>query len=127
MDMTWFDELEAKIPKGTVRTRFARRPPDTCTWQSPHRLVHLAHRPESRAANSSSAWRTPTQTRQVEGHGAHLPYHGRVRIDPRRGPRCGWPGGAVYPDPAPGALWQIRRAAGGERPRLLLLLRESGV
>ena len=26
MDMTWFDELEAKIPKGTVRTRFAPSP-----------------------------------------------------------------------------------------------------
>ena len=26
MDMTWYDELEARIPKGTVRTRFAPSP-----------------------------------------------------------------------------------------------------
>ena len=26
MDMTWFDEMEARIPKGTVRTRFAPSP-----------------------------------------------------------------------------------------------------
>ncbi|MCI8414086.1 MAG: glutamate--tRNA ligase [Ruminiclostridium sp.] len=26
MDMTWFDEMEAKIPRGTVRTRFAPSP-----------------------------------------------------------------------------------------------------
>ena len=26
MDMTWYDELEARIPAGTVRTRFAPSP-----------------------------------------------------------------------------------------------------
>ena len=26
MDMTWFDQMEAKIPRGTVRTRFAPSP-----------------------------------------------------------------------------------------------------
>ena len=26
MDMKWFDELEARIPKGGVRTRFAPSP-----------------------------------------------------------------------------------------------------
>ena len=26
MDMTWFDEMEARIPTGTVRTRFAPSP-----------------------------------------------------------------------------------------------------
>ena len=26
MDMTWYDELEARIPKGSVRTRFAPSP-----------------------------------------------------------------------------------------------------
>ena len=49
MDMTWFDELEAKIPKGNVRTRFAPVAHRIhARGQSPHRLVHLAHRPESR-------------------------------------------------------------------------------
>ena len=33
------------------------------------------------------------------------------------GPDVGGPVGPYCPDPAPGALWQIRRAAGGERPR----------
>ena len=26
MDLTWYDELEARIPTGTVRTRFAPSP-----------------------------------------------------------------------------------------------------
>ena len=35
MDMKWFDELEARIPKGGVRTRFARSEEHTSELQSP--------------------------------------------------------------------------------------------
>lgn len=99
MDMTWFDELEAKIPKGTVRTRFAPSPTGYMhvgnlrtalyTWliaRKAGRPIHLppgGHRPDPAGGG---------------GHGAHLPYHGRVRIDPRRGPPMWVAGGAVYPD-----------------------------
>lgn len=67
MDMTWFDELEAKIPKGTVRTRFAPSPTgymhvgnlrtDLYTW-----LI-------ARKAGGQFIFRLEDtdQTRQVEG------------------------------------------------------------
>lgn len=94
MDMTWFDELEAKIPKGTVRTRFA---------PSPTGYMHVGNLRTAlytwliaRKAGGQFIFRledTDPDPAGGGGHGAHLPYHGRVRIDPRRGPRCGWPVG----------------------------------
>ena len=41
MDLNWFEEMEARIPKDGVRTRFAPSP-------TPHRPLHLAHRPPQR-------------------------------------------------------------------------------
>ena len=79
MDMTWFDELEAKIPKGNVRTRFA---------PSPTGYMHVG--------NLRTALYTWLIARKAGGQ-------------------------FIF------RLEEIRRAAGGERPRLLLLLRESGV
>ena len=32
LDRNYFEEMEAKIPKGKVRTRFAHLPQDICTW-----------------------------------------------------------------------------------------------
>ena len=60
MDMTWFDELEAKIPKGTVRTRFA---------PSPTGYMHVGN---LRTALytwliARKAWRTPTRPGRWRG------------------------------------------------------------
>ena len=125
MDMTWFDELEAKIPRGLSAPSSPRRPLDTCTGNLRTALYTWLI---ARKAGGQFIFRLEDtdQTRQVEGHGAHLPYHGRVRLTHDEAPDVGGPGCRPYPDPAPGVYGQIRRAAGGERPRLLLLLRESG-
>jgi len=32
LDMKFFEEMENRIPKGKVRTRFAPSPPVICTW-----------------------------------------------------------------------------------------------
>ena len=66
MDMTWFDELEAKIPKGTVRTRFA---------PSPTGYMHVGNLRTAlytwliarKAGGQSSAWRTPTRPGRWRG------------------------------------------------------------
>ena len=59
MDMTWYDELEARIPKGErshpVRTVAHRL--HAC-GQSSHRLIHLADRPQSPRQPLSSVWKT---------------------------------------------------------------------
>ena len=39
MDLNWFEEMEARIPKDGVRTRFA---------PSPTGYMHVAHRPPQR-------------------------------------------------------------------------------
>lgn len=67
MDMTWFDELEAKIPKGTVRTRFARRPPDTCTWAISAPPCTPGSSPGKPAGQFIFRLEDTDQTRQVEG------------------------------------------------------------
>ena len=122
MDMTYFDEMEARIPRGKVRTRFAPRPPAICTWQSAHRPLHLAHRP---APSGTFILRIEDtdQTRQVEG-ATEVIYRtlAECGLDHDGGPRRGRPGGPLYPDPAPGHLWKVRPAAGGKGTRLLLLL-----
>ena len=43
LDMTYFEEMEAKIPKGKVRTRFAPSP--TGYMHVGNLRTHLAHRP----------------------------------------------------------------------------------
>ena len=74
MDMTWFDELEAKIPKGTVRTRFA---------PSPTGYMHVGNLRTAlytwliaRKAGGQFIFRLEDtdQTRQVEG-ATELIYH----------------------------------------------------
>ena len=67
MDMTWYDELEARIPKGSVRTRFA---------PSPTGYMHVGNLRTAlytwliaRKAHGTFIFRLedPDQTRQVEG------------------------------------------------------------
>ena len=116
LDMKYFEEMEAKIPKGKVRTRFAPSPTGYMhvgnlrtalyTWliARHHRRhlypAHRGHRPEL------GRWRAPQRSiyRTLAECG----------LDPRRGPRRGRPGGPLYPDPAPGHLWKVRPAAGGK-------------
>ena len=46
LDMKYFEEMEAKIPKGKVRTRFAPSPTGYMhVGNLRTRPVHLAHRP----------------------------------------------------------------------------------
>ena len=48
MDLNWFEEMEARIPKDGVRTRFAPPHGLHARGQPPHRPLHLAHRPPQR-------------------------------------------------------------------------------
>ena len=66
MDMTWYDQLEARIPTGSVRTRFARRPP-IHVGKSSHRIIHQGF--IARKAGGTFVFRLEDtdQSRQVEG------------------------------------------------------------
>ena len=128
MDMTWFDELEAKIPKGNVRTRFA---------PSPTGYMHVGNLRTALytwliARHSGGKFilriEDTDQGRLVEG--ATEVIYATLRkcgLTWDEGPRHRRPGGTLHPDRAPGAVRQVRRAAGGEGPRLLLLLRKDRV
>ena len=83
LDHSYFEEMEAKIPHGKIRTRFAPSPTGYMhvgnlrtalyTWliaRTPRRHVYPAdrgHRPEPSGGGRC---------------GCHLPHHGRVRPDP---------------------------------------------
>ena len=45
LDMTYFEEMEAKIPKGKVRTRFAPSPTGYMHVGNLRTALYLAHRP----------------------------------------------------------------------------------
>ena len=67
MDMTWYDELEARIPKGSVRTRFAPSP--TGSMHVGNLRTALYTWLIARKAHGTFIFRLEDtdQTRQVEG------------------------------------------------------------
>ena len=126
MDLNWFEEMEARIPKDGVRTRFA---------PSPTGYMHVGNLRTALytwliARHSGGKFilriEDTDQGRLVEG-ATEVRHPAQVRPDLGRGPRHRRPGGTLHPDRAPGAVRQVRRAAGGEGPRLLLLLRKDRV
>ncbi|MFQ9915113.1 MAG: glutamate--tRNA ligase family protein [Flavonifractor plautii] len=128
LDMTYFEEMEAKIPKGKVRTRFA---------PSPTGYMHVGNLRTALytwliARHSQGTFilriEDTDQTRQVEG-ATEVIYRtpGRVPSGPRRGSRRGWPGGPYIQTERRDTYAEVRPAPGGEGTRLLLLLREGGV
>ena len=111
MDLNWFEEMEARIPKDGVRTRFA---------PSPTGYMHVGNLRTALytwliARHSGGKFilriEDTDQGRLVEG--ATEVIYATLR-------KCGltWDEGPVR---------QVRRAAGGEGPRLLLLLRKDRV
>ena len=125
LDHKYFEEMEAKIPKGKVRTRFA---------PSPTGYMHIGNLRTALytwliARNAGGTFilriEDTDQTRQVEG-ATELIYKtlASATWTTTRVPM--WAAcGSLYPDRAPGHLWKVCPAAGGEGPRLLLLLRED--
>lgn len=67
MDMTWFDELEAKIPKGLSAPGSPRRPPDTCTWAISAPPCTPGSSPGKPGGQFIFRLEDTDQTRQVEG------------------------------------------------------------
>lgn len=75
MDMTWFDELEAKIPKGTVRTRFAPSPTGYMhvgnlrtalyTWLIARKAGRPIHLPPGGHRPDPGRWRGPRSSSTV--------------------------------------------------------------
>ena len=126
MDLNWFEEMEARIPKDGVRTRFA---------PSPTGYMHVGNLRTALytwliARHSGGKFilriEDTDQGRLVEG--ATEVIYATLRkcgLTWDEGPDIG--GGTLHPDRAPGAVRQVRRAAGGEGPRLLLLLRKDRV
>ena len=79
LDHSYFEEMEAKIPHGKVRTRFA---PSPTGYMHVGGAVHLAHRPQPRR-HVYPADRGHRPEPSGGGRcGCHLPHHGRVRPDP---------------------------------------------
>ena len=128
LDMTYFEEMEAKIPKGKVRTRFA--PPPTGYMHVGNLRTALYTWLIARHNQGTFILRIEDtdQTRQVEG-ATEVIYRtlAECHLDHDEGPDVGGPGGPLYPDGAAGHLREVRPASGGEGPRLLLLLRKGGV
>ena len=125
MDLNWFAELEARIPKGGVRTRFA---------PSPTGYMHVGNLRTALytwliARHSGGTFilriEDTDQGRLVEGATEVIYHPAQVRPDLGRGPRHRRPCGPLCPDRAAGPVRQLRQAAGGEGPRLLLLLRQE--
>ena len=83
MDMTYFDEMEARIPRGKVRTRFA---------PSPTGYMHVGNLRTAlytwliaRSHGGTFILRIEDTDHGPSGGGrggCHLPYHGRVRPGP---------------------------------------------
>ena len=68
MDLTWFDELEAQHPQGRCPHPLRPLPHRLhARGQSPHRPVHLAHRPAQPAAKFILRIEDTDQGRLVEG------------------------------------------------------------
>ena len=102
LDMTYFNEMEAKIPHGKVRTRFA---------PSPTGYMHVGNLRTALytwliARNAGGTFilriEDTDQGRLVEG-ATDVIYRTlrRVRTRPRRGPRRRRPRGSLHPDRAP--------------------------
>ena len=60
MDMSWFDEMEARIPHGEVRTRFAPSPTGYMHVGNLRTALYTSS-PGTRGASSCCASRTPTR------------------------------------------------------------------
>ena len=122
LDMKYFEEMEAKIPKGKVRTRFAPSPTGYMHVGNLRTALYTWLIARHHQGTFILRIEDTDQTRQVEGATeVDLPHPGGVRLDHDEGPTWAarWP---LYPDPAPGHLWKVRPAAGGKGTRLLLLL-----
>mgnify|MGYP002682596361 CR=1 FL=1 len=99
-DAAYFTEMEAKIPTGKVRTRFA---------PSPTGYMHIGN------------LRTALYTWLIaRSHGGTF----ILRIEDTDQGRLVRSRGSLYPVPTSGYLRQIRPLAGGKGRRLLLFLRE---
>ena len=61
MDMTWFNEMEARIPKGEVRTRFAPSPTGYRHVGNLRTALYTWLIARHAGASSSCALRTPTR------------------------------------------------------------------
>ena len=111
IDMKYFEEMEAKIPHGKVRTRFA---------PSPTGYMHVGNLRTAlytyliaRHANGTFILRIEDtdQGRLVEG-ATDIIYRTMAEcgLSPRRRPRRRRPRRPVYPERAPRHLRQVRRA-----------------
>ena len=126
IDMKYFEEMEAKIPHGKVRTRFA---------PSPTGYMHVGNLRTAlytyliaRHANGTFILRIEDtdQGRLVEG-ATDVIYRTMAEcgLSHDEGPDVGGPRAPVYSERAPRHLRQVRRAFSRARPRLLLLLRKG--
>ena len=82
LDMKYFEEMEAKIPKGKVRTRFAPSPTGYMHVGNLRTACTPGSSPGTPAAPSSFALRTPIRAAGGGRYRGHLPLSGGVRTDP---------------------------------------------
>ena len=126
LDMTYFQEMEAKIPHGKVRTRFA---------PSPTGYMHVGNLRTALytwliARNAGGTFilriEDTDQGRLVEG-ATDVIYRTMAEcgLTHDEGPDVGGPVAPYIQSPAPGHLRQICPSAGGKGLRLLLLLRKD--
>ena len=120
LDQKYFEEMEAKIPKGKVRTRFA---------PSPTGYMHVGNLRTALYTWLIARNAGGTFILRIEDTDQGRLVEGATDVIYRTLAECGLDHdeGPVYPVPAPGHLWQVCQVAGGEGPRLLLLLREVRV
>ena len=83
LDMKYFEEMEAKIPKGKVRTRFAPSPTGYMHVGNLRTACTPGSSPGTTRAPSFCALRTPIRPAGGGRHRGDLPHFGRVRLGPR--------------------------------------------
>ena len=123
-DTAYFDAMEARIPKGTVRTRFAPSPTGYMHIGNLRTALYTWLIARSHGGTFIPRIEDTDQGRLVEG-ATDVIYRTMTEchLNHDEGPDIGGRG-SLYPVPTSGYLRQIRPLAGGKGRRLLLFLRE---
>ena len=103
MDMKWFDDMEARIPKGKVRTRFAPSPTGYMHIGNLRTALYTWLIARHQDGTFILRIEDTDQERQVEG-AVEIIYKTlkETGLQWDEGPDIGGPVGPIYPEPADG-------------------------
>ena len=127
MDMTWFEQMEARIPKGEVRTRFAPSPTGYMHVGNLRTALYTWLIARHNGGKFILRIEDTDQERLVEG-AVDVIYRTMAEcgLDHDEGPDVGGPVGPYVQTERRAALRQVCRPSHRKGSRLPLLLRKAG-